>query len=73
MCNGEKLMTLETAVILLILAVAGIVLTLKFLRKKPKLRIICLILLSLIALILAGYIGLTAIFIDAVRNQPPAG
>ena len=66
-------MTLETALILLILAVAGIVLTLKFLRKKPKLRIICFILLSLIALILAGYIGLTAIFIDAVRNQPPAG
>ena len=55
-------MTLETAVILLILAVAGIVLTLKFLRKKPKLRIICLILLSLIALILAGSIGITAIF-----------
>ena len=73
MCKGEKLMTLETALILLILAVAGIVLTFKFLRKKPKLRIICLILLSLIALILAGYIGLTAIFIDAVRNQPPAG
>ena len=66
-------MTPQTAVILLILAVAGIVLKLKFLRKKPKLRIICLILLSLIALILAGYIGLTAIFIDAVRNQPPAG
>ena len=66
-------MTLETALILLGLAVVGIVLTLKFLRKKPKLRIICLILLSLIALILAGYIGLTAIFIDAVRNQPPAG
>lgn len=65
-------MTLETAVILLVLAVAGIVLTLKLLRKKPKLRIICLILLSLIALSLAGYIGLTAIFIDAVRNQPPA-
>ena len=66
-------MTLETAVILLILAVAGIVLTFKFLRKKLKLRIICLILLSLIALILAGYIGLTAIFIDEVHNQPPAG
>ena len=66
-------MTLETALILLGLAVVGIVLTIKFLRKKPKLRIICLILLSLIALILAGYIGLTAIFIDAVRNQPPAG
>ena len=65
-------MTLETAVILLILAVAGIVLTFKFLRKNPKLRIICLVLLSSIAMILAGYIGLTAIFIDAVRNQPPA-
>ena len=66
-------MTLETALILLGLAVVGIVLTAKFLRKKSKLRIICLVLLSLIALILAGYIGLTAIFIDAVRNQPPAG
>ena len=65
-------MTLETAVILLVLAVVGIVLTFKFLRKKLKLRIICLILLSLIALILAGYIGLTAIFIDAVRHQPPS-
>ena len=64
-------MTLETAVILLILAVAGIVLTFKFLRKKPKLRIICLVLLSLIALVLVGYIGLTALFLDAARNQPP--
>ena len=66
-------MTLETALILLGLAVVGIVLTAKFLRKKPKLRIICLVLLSVIALLLVGYIGLTAIFIDAVRNQPPAG
>lgn len=65
-------MTLETAVVLLALAVAGIVLVFRCLRKKPKLRIICLILLSLIVLFLAGYIGLTAIFIDAVRNQPPA-
>lgn len=65
-------MTLETAIILLILAVAGIVLTAKFLQKKPKLRIICLVLLSLIALVLVGYIGLAAIFIDAIRNQPPA-
>lgn len=65
-------MTLETAVILLAVAVAGIVLVIKFLRNKPKLRIICIVLLSLIALILAAYIGLTAIFVDAVRNQPPA-
>ena len=65
-------MTLGLAVLLLVVAVAGIVLAFRYLRKKPKLRIICLVLLSLIALALAGYIGLSAIFIDAVRNQPPA-
>ena len=65
-------MTLGTAAVLLALAVAGIVLVYKFLRKKPKLRIACIVLLSLIALVLAGYIGLTAIFLDAARNQPPA-
>ena len=64
-------MTLGTSVLLLALAVAGIVLVYKFLRKKPKLRIACIVLLSLIALVLAGYIGLTLIFVDAVRNQPP--
>ena len=65
-------MTLGTSVLLLALAVAGIVLAFRYLRKKPKLRIICLVLLSLIVLVLAGYIGLTAIFLDAARNQPPA-
>ena len=64
-------MTLGMAVFLLALAVAGIVPVFRFLRKKPKLRIICLVLLSLIVLILAGYIGLTLIFVGAVRNQPP--
>ena len=65
-------MTLGTAVLLLALAVADIVLAFWYLRKKPKLRIICLVLLSLIALVLVGYIGLTALFLDAARNQPPA-
>lgn len=65
-------MTLGTSVLLLALAVAGIVLVYKFLRKKPKLRIACIVLLSLIALVLAGYIGLTLILVDAVRNRPPA-
>ena len=64
-------MTLGTAIILLVLAVAGIVLVFKFLRKNPKLRIICLVLLSAIVLILVVYIGLTAILIYAVQNQPP--
>ena len=65
-------MTLGTAVLLLALAVADIVLAFWYLRKKPKLRIICLILLSLIVLVLAGYIGLTLILVDAAGNQPPA-
>ena len=47
-------MTLGMAVFLLALAVAGIVLVFRYLRKKPKLRIICLVLLSLIVLVLAG-------------------
>ena len=62
-------MTLGMAVFLLALAVAGIVLVFRYLRKMPKLRIICLVLLSLVVLLLAGYIGLTAIFIDAARNH----
>ena len=65
-------MTLGTAVFLLALAVAGIVLAFRYLRNRPKLRIICLVLLSLTVLVFAGYIGLTLILVDAVRNQPPA-
>ena len=65
-------MTLGTAVLLLALAVAGIVPAFRYLRKRPKLRIICLVLLSMIVLVLAGYIGLTLILVDAARNQPPA-
>ena len=65
-------MTLGIAAALLALAVAGIVLAARYLRKKPILRIACIVLLSLIALVLACYIGLAAIFLDAIRNQPPA-
>ena len=65
-------MTLEMAVLLLVMAAAGIVLVYKFLRKKPKLRIACIVLLSLIALALAVYIGLVFILLDAIQHQPPA-
>ena len=65
-------MTLETAALLLVLAAAGIVLAFRYLRKTPKLRIICLVLLSLIVLVLAVYIGLTLILLDAVNHQSPA-
>lgn len=52
--------------LLLVVAIIGIVLTVKYLRKRQALRIVCIALLSLIALVLACYIGLTLIFIDAV-------
>ena len=61
-------MTLGLAALLLVVAVAGMVLAFRYLRKKPKLRIICLVLLSPIVLVLAGYIGLTLIFVDAVSH-----
>lgn len=65
-------MTLETALILFVLAAAGLWLTFKYMRNKPKLRIICLVLLSLITLALLGYIVLCFIFIDAIMEQPPS-
>ncbi|MGM9587553.1 MAG: hypothetical protein ACI3VA_08720 [Candidatus Limivicinus sp.] len=65
-------MTLGTAALLLAAAVVGLVLTCKTLRERRALRVACIVLLSLIALVLAGYIGLTALFVDAVRNQPLA-
>ena len=65
-------MTLGTAVFLLALAVADIVPAFRYLRNMPKLRIICLVLLSMIVLVLVGYIGLTLILVDAARNRPPA-
>ena len=64
-------MTLDMAILLLVVAGTGMVLAYRYLRKKPKLRILCLVLLSLVALVLVGYIGLTALFLDAARNQPP--
>lgn len=65
-------MTLGTAVLLFSIVFAGIAAVSIFLREKRTLCIACIILLSLIALALAGYIGLTVFFVNAVQNQPPA-
>ena len=65
-------MTLDMAILLLVVAGTGMVLAYRYLRKKPKLRIICLVLLSLIVLVLVGYVALTLIFVGAASNQPPA-
>ena len=65
-------MTLGTAALVLALSLIGIVLAHKCLREKRTARIVCIVLLALLALFCAGYIGLTLFFVDAVRNQPPA-
>ena len=64
-------MKLWIAVVLLILAVVGIVLAACCLRQKKTLRTVLIVLLGLITLALAVYIGLTILFISAVENQPP--
>ena len=65
-------MTLGTSGLLLLLAGAGIWLSARYLRAKPTLRIVCITVLSLFALLCIAYIGLTLLFVDAVQNQPPA-
>ena len=65
-------MTLGAALAVLALSLIGIVLAHKCLRKQRTVRIVCIVLLALLALFCAGYIGLTLFFVDAVRNQPPA-
>lgn len=65
-------MTLGTAVVLLVLAVAGIVAAAVGLKQRRTLRVICIVLFSLAALVLAAYIGLNVIFLDAASHKPPA-
>lgn len=55
-------MTLGAAVIVLVFALIGIVSTHRYLRKNRTVYIFCRVLLAL----------LTLIFVDAVRNRPPA-
>ena len=64
-------MPLWMAIILFILAAAGIVLSCKLIPKSSKARTPCIIICALLALACAAYIGLTLLFVDAVSNQPP--
>lgn len=60
-----------TAILLLVIAITGIVLTCKCLRNKQALRTVSIVLLSLITMVLAVYVGLTIFFVYAVSRQPP--
>ena len=57
---------------MLLCTAAGIAACGIFLRGKKMLRAVLIALLSLLALALAAYIGLTLLFVDAVQSQPPA-
>ena len=64
-------MTLATAVLLFLIVLIGIAAVSVCLQKKRMLCIACIELLSLVALALACYIGLTVLFVNAVQTQPP--
>lgn len=69
-------MTLGTATLLLLLALGGIAACRVCLRKKRSLRRACMAALSVLALALIVYIGLTVIgltvlLVGAVQSQPP--
>ena len=64
-------MTLGAAVLLFLIVLIGIAAASVCLQKKRMLCIACIALLSLVALALACYIGLTVLFVNAVQNQSP--
>lgn len=64
-------MTLYAAVLLFLIVLIGIAAVSVCLRQKRMLCIVCITLLSLAALALACYIGLTVLFVNAVQKQPP--
>lgn len=64
-------MTFGMAAVLLILIIAGIILVARGLQQRKILCIIIIVLLSVFGLALAVYMGLTMLFVDAVRSQPP--
>lgn len=64
-------MTFGMAAVLLILIIAGIILAVRGLQQRKIFCIIIIALLSVFGLALAVYMGLTMLFVDAVRSQPP--
>ena len=62
----------STARTLCIVGCALIALACKYLQKSSTARTLCIVGCALIALACAVYIGLTLLFVDAVRNSPPA-
>lgn len=65
-------MTLGTATLLLLLTLGGIAVCRVCLRRKKRtLRRACTAVLSVLALALLVYIGLTVLLVGAAQSQPP--
>ena len=62
-------MPLYLSIILLLLAVLGLFFSH---RLGKTARTVCTVVCVLLALACVVYIGLTLLFVDAVRNQPPS-
>lgn len=62
-------MTLMTAAVLLVLALAGLFAAPRLLREKKGPRIACTAACALIVLACALYIALTLLFLDAARHK----
>ena len=61
-------MTLGIAVLLFVLAVGGAIVSALCLKGQKTL---CLVVFLAAAVLLAGYIGLTFLFLDAIGHQTP--
>lgn len=64
-------MDLFTAALLLAVSVLGLAASALLLKKQRRLRIALIVLFALLAVALAGYLGLAALLLDAARNRPP--
>ena len=64
-------MTFGMAAVLLMLVIAGMIFAVRGLRQRKIFCTIIIVLLSVVGLALAVYMGLTVFFVDAVRSRPP--
>lgn len=63
-------MTVATAIILLIFAVAALVWAI-IAKPRKAVRIVCIVISAVIALGCAAYIALAILLVNGIQNQPP--
>ena len=65
-------MPLWLAVLMLLLALGGFLLSRRYLRHDRSAQPLCIVVCALVALVCAVYIGLTVLLVAAVQDRPPA-